>query len=71
MATKKNRITTADVFEFPAFDMTKVAGGYREMADKSVNSDQGSLCQGQDRCHRRRPPRRSKPRSETAQAGTC
>jgi len=36
MATKKSA-TTADVFEFPAFDMTKMADGYREMADKSVN----------------------------------
>ena len=36
MATKKTA-TTADVFEFPAFDMTKMADGYREMADKSVN----------------------------------
>lgn len=35
MATKKT--ATADVFEFPAFDMTKMADGYREMADKSVN----------------------------------
>ena len=36
MATKKTA-TTADIFEFPAFDMTKMADGYREMADKSVN----------------------------------
>ncbi|OCW56859.1 phasin family protein [Hoeflea olei] len=36
MATKKTA-STADIFEFPAFDMTKMADGYREMADKSVN----------------------------------
>jgi phasin len=36
MATKK-AATTANVFEFPAFDMTKMSDGYREMADKSVN----------------------------------
>jgi len=36
MATKKTT-TTADVFEFPAFDVTKMTDGYREMADKSVN----------------------------------
>ncbi len=36
MATKKTA-TTAEMFEFPAFDMTKMADGYREMADKSVN----------------------------------
>ncbi|WP_339764546.1 phasin [uncultured Hoeflea sp.] len=36
MATKKTT-TTADVFEFPAFDVSKMTDGYREMADKSVN----------------------------------
>ena len=36
MATKKTA-TSAEMFEFPAFDMTKMADGYREMADKSVN----------------------------------
>ena len=35
MATKKT--TSAEMFEFPAFDMTKMADSYREMADKSVN----------------------------------
>jgi phasin len=35
MATKKT--ATAEMFEFPAFDMTKMADSYREMADKSVN----------------------------------
>ena len=35
MATKKTA-PTADVFEFPAFDMAKMTDGYREMADKSV-----------------------------------
>ncbi|WP_299866285.1 phasin family protein [uncultured Hoeflea sp.] len=36
MATKKTA-PSAEMFEFPAFDMTKMADGYREMADKSVN----------------------------------
>tara|TARA_R110002020_G_scaffold106504_4_gene247893 strand:- start:1802 stop:2260 length:459 start_codon:yes stop_codon:yes gene_type:complete len=36
MATKKTQ-TSADVFEFPAFDVAKMTDGYREMADKSVN----------------------------------
>jgi len=36
MATKKTT-ASADVFEFPAFDVSKMTDGYREMADKSVN----------------------------------
>ena len=36
MATKKTT-STADIFQFPAFDMSKMTDGYREMADKSVN----------------------------------
>ncbi|WP_420408213.1 phasin family protein [Hoeflea sp.] len=36
MATKKTA-TSAEMFEFPAFDMSKMADSYREMADKSVN----------------------------------
>jgi phasin len=28
---------TAEMFEFPTFDMTKMADSYREMADKSIN----------------------------------
>lgn len=36
MATKKTA-TSADVFEFPTFDMAQMSDGYREMADKSLN----------------------------------
>lgn len=36
MATKKTT-PTAQMFEFPAFDMSKMTDGYRELADKSVN----------------------------------
>lgn len=36
MATKKNE-TSAELFQFPAFDVTKMTDGYREMAEKSVN----------------------------------
>ncbi|KJS09539.1 MAG: phasin [Hoeflea sp. BRH_c9] len=36
MATKK-ATTSADVFEFPTFDMTQMSDGYREMADKSLS----------------------------------
>ena len=36
MATKKTP-PTAELYEFPAFDVSKMADSYREMADKSVN----------------------------------
>jgi hypothetical protein len=36
MATKKTA-TSAEMFEFPTFDVSKMADSYREMADKSVN----------------------------------
>jgi len=36
MATKKTA-TSAEMFEFPTFDMGKMTDSYREMADKSVN----------------------------------
>lgn len=36
MATKKTT-ASADVFEFPTFDVSKMTDNYREMADKSVN----------------------------------
>jgi phasin len=36
MATKKTT-TSAEMFEFPTFDVSKMTDSYREMADKSVN----------------------------------
>lgn len=36
MATKKTT-TSAEMFEFPTFDVNKMTDSYREMADKSVN----------------------------------
>lgn len=36
MATKKTA-TSAEMFEFPTFDVAKITDGYREFADKSVN----------------------------------
>ncbi|WP_322988439.1 MULTISPECIES: phasin [unclassified Hoeflea] len=36
MATKKTT-TTAEMFQFPTFDMATMTDSYREMADKSVN----------------------------------
>lgn len=36
MATKKTT-ASAEMFEFPTFDVSKMTDSYREMADKSVN----------------------------------
>ncbi|MEM5471610.1 phasin family protein [Hoeflea sp. AS60] len=36
MATKKTT-TSAEMYEFPSFDVSKMTDSYREMADKSVN----------------------------------
>ena len=36
MATKKTTVS-AEMFEFPTFDVSKMTDSYREMADKSVN----------------------------------
>ncbi|MDF1606591.1 phasin [Hoeflea sp. YIM 152468] len=35
MATKKTA-TSAEMFEFPKFDVSKMTDGYREMADRSI-----------------------------------
>lgn len=67
MATKKTT-TTADVFEFPAFDMTKVADGYREMADKSVNQTKEAYAKAKTAAEE--ATKAIETTLETAQAGT-
>jgi len=67
MATKKTA-TTADVFEFPAFDMTKVADGYREMADKSVNQTKEAYAKAKTAAED--ATKAIETTLETAQAGT-
>ncbi|MBU4528908.1 MAG: phasin family protein [Hoeflea sp.] len=66
MATKKT--ATADVFEFPTFDMTKVADGYREMADKSVNQTKEAYAKAKTAAED--ATKAIETTLETAQAGT-
>ena len=67
MATKKTT-TTADVFEFPTFDVSKMTDGYREMADKSVNQTKEAYAKAKTVAEDTTKAMEST--LETAQAGT-
>lgn len=67
MATKKT-VTSADIFEFPTFDMTKMADGYREMADKSVNQTKEAYAKAKSAAEEATKAMEST--LENAQAGT-
>jgi len=67
MATKKTT-ASADVFEFPTFDVSKMTDGYREMADKSVNQTKEAYAKAKTVAEDATKAMEST--LETAQAGT-
>jgi len=67
MATKKTT-ASADVFEFPTFDVSKMTDGYREMADKSVNQTKEAYAKAKTVAEDTTKAMEST--LETAQAGT-